>query len=107
MINGTWCNDSEKIKHEVFKCLANKFKEKWPSRPKLNNNHFKRITPADSQMLEEPISLEEIKAAVWACGNEKAPGPDRYSFKFIKKYWDVLLGDYWSGQILCGLWETR
>lgn len=30
---------------------------------------------------------------MWACRIEKAPGPDRFTFKFIKKYWDILFGD--------------
>lgn len=43
--------------------------------------------------LEAPFTMDEIKDAVWACGNDKAPGPDRYTFKFIKAYWDVLKDD--------------
>lgn len=30
---------------------------------------------------------------IWACGNEKAPRPDGYTFKFIKRYWDILKED--------------
>ena len=36
-----------------------------------------------------PVSLEEIKNAVWSCGSDKAPGPDGLTFCLIKRYWDV------------------
>lgn len=39
------------------------------------------------------ITLEEIKLAVWSCGNEKVPGPNRFSFSFIKKHWGLLKND--------------
>lgn len=37
--------------------------------------------------------MEEVKRAVWDCGNEKAPGPDGFSFAFIKKCWDNIKDD--------------
>lgn len=43
--------------------------------------------------LENPFSLEEIKAAIWACGSEKALGPDGFTFKFLKNYWELIKGD--------------
>nr|GEU87933.1 RNA-directed DNA polymerase, eukaryota, reverse transcriptase zinc-binding domain protein [Tanacetum cinerariifolium] len=38
-------------------------------------------------------SLDEIKQAVWYCGSSKSPGPDGFSFLFLKKYWDLLKFD--------------
>ncbi|GKD98852.1 putative RNA-directed DNA polymerase, eukaryota, reverse transcriptase zinc-binding domain protein, partial [Tanacetum coccineum] len=37
--------------------------------------------------------MDELKAAVWGCGSEKVPGPDGYTFAFVKKYWDMLKVD--------------
>lgn len=36
------------------------------------------------------FSIEEIKEAVLNCGGEKATGPDEFTFKFIKHYWDTI-----------------
>ncbi|GJT95773.1 RNA-directed DNA polymerase, eukaryota, reverse transcriptase zinc-binding domain protein [Tanacetum coccineum] len=47
----------------------------------------------DRTSLESPVSIAEIKDAVWAYGSSKAPGPDDFSFAFIKKYWDLLKSD--------------
>ncbi|GKD62059.1 RNA-directed DNA polymerase, eukaryota, reverse transcriptase zinc-binding domain protein, partial [Tanacetum coccineum] len=43
--------------------------------------------------LETPVSLDEVKNAVWDCGSSKAPDPDGISFAFVKKYWDDIKVD--------------
>ena len=43
--------------------------------------------------LEAPFSKDEIKAAVWDCGGDRAPGPDGFTFGFIKHFWSILEGD--------------
>ena len=43
--------------------------------------------------MEQVISEEEIRRAVWDIGTEKAPGPDGFSFAFLKAFWDVIKGD--------------
>lgn len=67
--------------------------EKWPSRPKLISNKFTPLGALDKAPLEALFTNDEIKCAVWACRNEKAPGPNRFSFQFIKKYWAEMQED--------------
>ncbi|GJS33128.1 putative RNA-directed DNA polymerase, eukaryota, reverse transcriptase zinc-binding domain protein [Tanacetum coccineum] len=55
-----------------------------------------RLSIAKRDFLESMVSMDEIKAAVWDCGSQKAPGPDGYSFMFIKKFWDLLKHDIQS-----------
>ena len=45
-------------------------------------------------MLEAPISEDEVKKAVWSCGGEKAPGPDGFSFDFIRAFWDCIGAEF-------------
>ncbi|GKB52572.1 putative RNA-directed DNA polymerase [Tanacetum coccineum] len=59
-------------------------------RPSFFSNLFKTLTPEQNLLLENPFTPQEIKDAIWDCGGEKAPGPDGFSFKLIKKYWDIL-----------------
>lgn len=47
----------------------------------------------DAIRLEAPMTPEEIKAAVWACGSDRAPGPDGFTFKFIKTFWGTIGDD--------------
>lgn len=84
MINGKWSNEVEEIKKEVFNFFQNKFNERWASRPKLVNSRFKTISMMDVIRIEAPFTIDEVKKATWACGGDKALGPDRLTFKFIK-----------------------
>nr|GEX01707.1 hypothetical protein [Tanacetum cinerariifolium] len=51
------------------------------------------LTVDDHSLLEKDVTLDEIKSAVWNCGNDKAPGPDGFTFSFIKRYCDILNPD--------------
>nr|GEV25123.1 probable WRKY transcription factor 9 [Tanacetum cinerariifolium] len=37
--------------------------------------------------LEEVVTMDEIKMAVWDCGSQKSLGPDGFSFLFLKTWW--------------------
>ncbi|XP_071734239.1 uncharacterized protein [Rutidosis leptorrhynchoides] len=56
-------------------------------------NTIRSLTAADIALLEADFEGEEIKKAVWDCGSSKAPGPEGYSFRFIKHFWDILQVD--------------
>ncbi|XP_076953170.1 uncharacterized protein LOC143627172 [Bidens hawaiensis] len=51
-----------------------------------------RVNEANS--LVQPFLLLEIKEAVWDCHSDRAPGPDGYNFKFLKRFWNSLQGDF-------------
>ncbi|GJZ96322.1 putative RNA-directed DNA polymerase, eukaryota, reverse transcriptase zinc-binding domain protein [Tanacetum coccineum] len=55
--------------------------------------HSTGLCPNDHDFLETRVTLEEVKIVVWDCGSNKAPGPDGFSFAFVKKYWDLLKKD--------------
>ncbi|GKE42501.1 putative RNA-directed DNA polymerase, eukaryota, reverse transcriptase zinc-binding domain protein [Tanacetum coccineum] len=52
-----------------------------------------RLCALNRDSLETPVSLDEVKNAVWDCGSSKAPGPNGFSFAFVKKYWDDIKVD--------------
>ena len=43
--------------------------------------------------LERHVTNEEIKRAVWDCGENKSPGPDGYTFEFSRRYWNLIAQD--------------
>ncbi|KAI3497002.1 hypothetical protein L1887_39382 [Cichorium endivia] len=93
MINGAWVTGAMALKLEAFNFFSNKFRDPWPSRPQLLCSNLSMLSLEDGLLLEAPFSLDEIKGAVWDCGNEKAPGPDGFTFKFLKNYWDLICPD--------------
>ncbi|GJY94370.1 RNA-directed DNA polymerase, eukaryota, reverse transcriptase zinc-binding domain protein [Tanacetum coccineum] len=61
---------------------------------RLNLLHeLEKIDNTDRDYLERLVTLEKIKEAVWDYGSSKAPGPDGFSFAFVKKYWDIIQKD--------------
>ncbi|GKD24079.1 RNA-directed DNA polymerase, eukaryota [Tanacetum coccineum] len=44
--------------------------------------------------LERSVSRDEIRLAVWNCGENKSPGPDGYTFEFFRKYWNFVGLDF-------------
>lgn len=93
MVNGARISTVEEVKKETLNFFKHKFIETHQSGPKLVSPYFKSISMMEAIKLEAPFTMDEIKDAVWAFGNDKASGPDRYTFKFIKAYWDVLKED--------------
>ncbi|GJU08325.1 RNA-directed DNA polymerase, eukaryota [Tanacetum coccineum] len=59
----------------------------------LDSYMFQKIYIDQNADLESDVSLEEIKKAVWECGTNKSLGPDGFSFKFIRKYWNIIQHD--------------
>ncbi|GJS75512.1 putative RNA-directed DNA polymerase, eukaryota, reverse transcriptase zinc-binding domain protein [Tanacetum coccineum] len=61
-----------------------------------NLPHSHSLNCMDRETLERQVTLEEIKEAVWDCRSSKAPGPDGYSFAFVKKYQGTIQKDLYD-----------
>ncbi|KAJ0936414.1 putative RNA-directed DNA polymerase [Helianthus annuus] len=94
MIDGEWTTKPTLVKKEVMGFFRNIFKEKIMDRPKLTCYNLKRLAVDEAASLIIPFSKEEIKSAVFECGADKAPGPDGFNFKFIKRYWSLFENDF-------------
>ncbi|GKF40489.1 hypothetical protein Tco_0120550, partial [Tanacetum coccineum] len=49
----------------------------------------KVLEAANSNMVQD-ITNEEVKAAMFGIGDDRAPGPDGYTSAFFKKGWDIV-----------------
>ncbi|GJV80887.1 putative RNA-directed DNA polymerase [Tanacetum coccineum] len=94
--NGAWCDTPDAIKLAAFKHFSSRFKENRANRPQFSSLLFQKLSIMDAEFLELPISMVEIKEAVWGCVGSKAPGPDGINFNFIKAYWDIVKHDFWG-----------
>ncbi|GJU31729.1 putative RNA-directed DNA polymerase, eukaryota, reverse transcriptase zinc-binding domain protein [Tanacetum coccineum] len=95
MLDGVWNSEPKDIKSTFLDFYKDKFSchDSPVSLPMLPAH---RLSIADHDFLEFMVFMDEIKAAVWDSGSQKAPGPDGYSFMFIKKFWDLLKHDIQS-----------
>ncbi|GJT58097.1 RNA-directed DNA polymerase, eukaryota, partial [Tanacetum coccineum] len=91
--NGVWIDDPGEVKHEFYTHFCNRFSCTGASRPIIEDVDFKQISVEQQEFLECDVSNEEIKKAVWNCGSDRAPGPDGFTFKFFKTFWDVIQND--------------
>nr|GEZ19897.1 RNA-directed DNA polymerase, eukaryota [Tanacetum cinerariifolium] len=66
MADGEWVDDPSCVKEEFRSHFATRFQA--PS----------------------PITKDEIRNAVWACGENKSPRPDGFTFEFFRKFWGTI-----------------
>ncbi|XP_021984670.1 uncharacterized protein LOC110880455 [Helianthus annuus] len=83
-----------KLKKNIKMYYESIFTDQESNRPEFINNGFKVLSLAQSAMLVRRFSKEEIKEAVWNCGGDKTPGPDDFTFKFIKEFWYLFEKDF-------------
>ncbi|KAJ0619222.1 putative RNA-directed DNA polymerase [Helianthus annuus] len=94
--DGVWISQPEELKANIKRYFESIFTEQAVTRPKFSNNGFKVLSTPQTAMLVKRFSKEEIKEAVWSCGGDKSPGPDGFTFKFIKKFWELFEKDFES-----------
>ncbi|KAJ9560359.1 hypothetical protein OSB04_005519 [Centaurea solstitialis] len=104
--NGTWESDPQMIKSRAFTFFKDKYKEARLVRPFFRSSHIRKIPEEIKSQLQEPFTSEEIKFAVWGVGSSKSPGPDGFSFGFIKHFWYILGEDFIAAVKHFGLSST-
>ncbi|GKE21864.1 hypothetical protein Tco_1433376, partial [Tanacetum coccineum] len=94
LIDGDWIDEPCKVKNEFLMHFANQFES--PSGPciDIDCHLFKKLSSEQVDDLECDVTFDEIKKAVWDCGTNKSPGPDGFSFDFIRTFWDILKHDF-------------
>nr|GEX27699.1 RNA-directed DNA polymerase, eukaryota, reverse transcriptase zinc-binding domain protein [Tanacetum cinerariifolium] len=93
MSDGTWITNPLQVKEMFLDFFKAKFKPHDPMSDLPSISCPSNLSPSDHDMLETDATLEEIRSTVWDCGNDKAPGPDGFTFGFIKRYWELLKND--------------
>ncbi|GJV95486.1 RNA-directed DNA polymerase, eukaryota [Tanacetum coccineum] len=94
MVDGDWVDDPCRVKEEFRLHFANRFRAPVDTRYKLNYTFPNKLQPDQMATLESPVSRDEVRNAVWGCGENKSPGPDGFSFEFFRKFWDTVGSDF-------------
>ncbi|GJW26765.1 RNA-directed DNA polymerase, eukaryota [Tanacetum coccineum] len=93
MANGVWIDDPVKVKDEFLMHFRSRFDKPLLNRALLDLNFTNSLTNEQKEDLEQDITKEEVKRAVWDCGVDKSPGPDGFSFYFYRHFWSMIEDD--------------
>ncbi|KAJ4430565.1 hypothetical protein ANN_19153 [Periplaneta americana] len=81
------------ILEEAFKYFQSRFRHRGHSERAQHNvlQYLQRaISLDDQQLIEQPITEEEIRRAIFSASSKSAPGPDEITYNFYKAYWDFV-----------------
>lgn len=90
LVDGSWVVDLVNIKDQFLRFYKEKSKVFSGVFSPHPNSRIKQLSSGFKEMLVARFTEDEIRAAIWTCGSDKAPGPDGFSFRFIKKFWDLM-----------------
>nr|GEW78424.1 RNA-directed DNA polymerase, eukaryota [Tanacetum cinerariifolium] len=82
--NCLWVEDPMAVKQTFFNHFSHKFAKVTSIPYSTRRSRFRLVSQHQLEILESEVSLEEIKDVVWDCGSDKSPGPDGFTFGFIK-----------------------
>ncbi|GJR27201.1 RNA-directed DNA polymerase, eukaryota [Tanacetum coccineum] len=94
LVDGEWVSDPVRVKEEFRLHFAKRFEEPAVNRSKISFQFPTRLNSDQALDLERPVSCDEIRQAVWGCGEDKSPGPDGFTFEFFRKFWDLIGPDF-------------
>ncbi|GKD05460.1 hypothetical protein Tco_1180434, partial [Tanacetum coccineum] len=89
LVDGVWCEEPNSIKKEMVRHYKTLFSEG----ERICCDRTIKISCEEANMLESDFDEKEVWQAIGGCGGDKAPGPDGFNFKFIRKFWDIIKAD--------------
>ncbi|GJU35246.1 RNA-directed DNA polymerase, eukaryota [Tanacetum coccineum] len=96
MVDGTWIDSPKKVKKEFFDHFSNRFSKPGERTATLHMEFPNQIHDDQRNELECEVTNDEIKKAVWECGTDKAPGPDGFTFGFLRHFWYLVEMDVYD-----------
>lgn len=93
VVDSSWNEEPVVIKKCVEEYFKKIYTEDCLDRPSFSSTRFKSLPVDEIRLLENPFTDEEVWSAIRLCGSLKAPGPNGFNFKFIKRFWDIIKED--------------
>ncbi|GKD81906.1 hypothetical protein Tco_1348745, partial [Tanacetum coccineum] len=75
LVDGMWIDSPCLVKNEFLSHFKKRFEQPQAFRLKIDTNFLNKLTLEQQADLENDVSKDEIKRAVWDCGTDKSPGP--------------------------------
>ncbi|CAN1136858.1 Transposon TX1 uncharacterized 149 kDa protein [Linum perenne] len=87
----TWVENESEIKEHICTFFRDLFHRRESGVPEgFERDIPKVITPQINDDLIRPIGDEEIRVAAFDMRPNKSPGPDGFSGKFYRRYWNII-----------------
>nr|GEW30124.1 RNA-directed DNA polymerase, eukaryota [Tanacetum cinerariifolium] len=86
MVNGTWIEDPAKVKFEFLEHFRDRFDKPLENRAYIDICLPNSLIIDKKKEMEQMITNEEVKRAVWDCGVNKSSGPNGFSFSFYRHF---------------------
>lgn len=89
--SGNWLETELDISNNVLNYFQHLYTTSGPQLwPEVLDFVDHIVTPEMNLSLQRPISLQEVKSAVFDLGATKAPGPDGFSGTFYQAHWEIV-----------------
>lgn len=85
-IGGSWVSKPKEVKNHIHNFFRDKFCEARKERPMLVCSVQNVLPEREAEELVSVFTRQEIKTAVFDCGDDRAPGPDGFTFKFLNSF---------------------
>nr|GEW05008.1 RNA-directed DNA polymerase, eukaryota [Tanacetum cinerariifolium] len=92
-LDGIWIDSPCLVKSEFLSHFTNRFDQPQISRLQLDTDFPNKLNLDQHVKLENNVTHEEIRRAVWDYGADKSPRPDGFTFGFYRRYWNFLEKD--------------
>jgi len=92
-VNGSMVEDPKEVEAHIIHFFKVLYSKQQMVQPDLTALQLEQLSVQHSQQLEDEVSHNEVKDAVWDCDPSKAPGYDWYNFKFVRMMWDIIGSD--------------
>nr|GEZ52981.1 putative RNA-directed DNA polymerase, eukaryota, reverse transcriptase zinc-binding domain protein [Tanacetum cinerariifolium] len=92
-LDGHWIDEPHGIKKAFTSFFEQKFKNIKVTKVVNRSPFYNSLSTEQSCLMDSLITLDEIKNAIWACGLDKSPGPDGFTFAVYKEFWITMKDD--------------
>ncbi|KAK9154956.1 hypothetical protein Sjap_002436 [Stephania japonica] len=93
LADGTFTEDHERIKDAFVGFFQQLYTNEMEFSWEIEGIEWQAISPMKASELESPFTEAEVWKGICNSEGDKAPGPDGYTFAFMKKCWGVLKQD--------------
>lgn len=93
MVDGILIDSPCLVKSEFLSHFKRRFDQSQVSHLHLDIDFPYKLNLDQHANLENDVTKDEIKRAVWNCGIDKSSGPDGFTFGFYRRYWKFIEND--------------